>query len=154
MRPKRSIFQPGQQDQCEMGWCAVFQSTGLTFHTLVSSTSLNLKPTAPHCRLLNLVRVQVRSFRKQGHHYDLKIKQEGPVINVIEVIFDALLHFFKYVGRSPVSVHLCPTCNSRLDVMTAGERSDYLTEESIMSCCMGTGTDKGHFAAQDIYELR
>src|SRR5262245_11400508 len=54
---------------------------------------------------------------KECHDYDFEIKKDGPVVDIVQVMFHPALHLLEGVGVAAVAVDLSPTSNARLDVV-------------------------------------
>jgi hypothetical protein len=56
-----------------------------------------------------------------GEEDDPQIEKEGPIVDIVQVVFNAMLHLLERVGLATTSVDLSPARNARLYVVTAGK---------------------------------
>jgi len=63
--------------------------------------------------------IRIAASRKQGHHDDLDIEQERPIIYVVQIALDAPPHLLDGISFSAIAVHLSPAGNAWLDLMAA-----------------------------------
>jgi hypothetical protein len=72
---------------------------------------------------------------------DLQIEPQTPVVDVSEVVFDPGLHRIKRLRRTPQSVYLRPTGNTRLNFMTPHAGFHQILVVLVVSQRMGPRTD-------------
>jgi hypothetical protein len=88
---------------------------------------------------------------------NLQVKPQRPFFNILEIVFNPLLHLLARVELAAQPVNLGPSGNSRFDTMAVGITADEFIEKlSFRPCVQGVRprADDGHRALQDIEELR
>src|SRR5262249_53347400 len=81
------------------------------------------RPDAPR-RAASSICVSVRSRREHGPKHDPQIEPERPVVDVIEIVLDAVAHLLVGVGFAAETVNLRPPRDSRPDVVPTGVERD------------------------------
>jgi hypothetical protein len=61
-----------------------------------------------------LIRVPISEPSKHGHPNDFEVQDQGPILNIVEVVLDSLIDG----GISPPSMHLCPPGDTRWDLVS------------------------------------
>src|SRR5204863_8203610 len=89
-----------------------------------------------------------------GSQKDTQIQPNAPVVDVPEVVFDALLHLREFARFAPATVDLCPPGQARLDVMAKGIIRDELFVFTVVRRGMRARTNKVHFARDHVDKLR
>ena len=70
------------------------------------------------------ISVAVAGGRKHRAGDDLQVEPERPIVDVEQVMLDALAHLFVGVDFAAIAVNLRPAGNARLDVVPAGVQRD------------------------------
>ena len=88
---------------------------------------------------------------------DGDIEEEGPILDVVDVAFDALADFLLRIRLAAPAVDLCPSRDAGLDLVAREVTVDGVMVELV--CGLGLqrvrpGTDERQITAQNIDELR
>src|SRR5450830_8836 len=86
--------------------------------------------------------------------YDLQVQAQRPVANIVQIKFNAPLHFVQRIGFATQTVDLRPAGDAWLDHMTQHVALDLLTVQFVVLYRMWTRSDNTHPTLQDIKELR
>src|SRR4051812_27618899 len=104
-----------------------------------------------HCSLLIAsIRVAVAEDEDDGFGDDLQVEEEGPVLDVVEVVAGALLD----ARVAAEAVHLRPAGESRLLAVAAGVARDGLRELIDEVGPLRARADDANLAQEDVDELR
>src|SRR5882672_1343980 len=87
------------------------------------------------------------------HHY-LQIELQGPISQVIEIMFDARLHLVERVGFPAQTVDLRQTRDPRLDFVTDHVALDEAAVHLVVRHRVGAWADHAHAALQHVEKLR
>ena len=90
--------------------------------------------------------------RAEGVEQDLEVEPPGAVPQVVEVILQAAQHLFHRVRISVVE--RCVRGNSGTDLIEVGVTYVVLHDLVDVELAFGSGTDKGHIAAEYGPQLR
>src|SRR5262245_65454622 len=85
--------------------------------------------------------------------YDLQVKPQRPVLNVIEIHLDTPAHLFGILGWSTQSMDLRPSREARLDTMPAGVAIEALVIVVVVLQCVRAWPHQGHLPTHNIDEL-
>src|SRR5258706_198845 len=99
------------------------------------------------------IRIAIEKHQPDGTHNDLQIESQGPVAQILEVVFDPCLHLLDGVSLPPVTVDLRPAGDARLHLVTNHVRLDQATVFLIVSDRMRPRPDDAHPALQHIEKL-
>lgn len=102
----------------------------------------------------NSVRVFTTEAMNERPKYDLEINPKRPMLNVIQIVIDALAHFLNIFCGTTKTVDLRPTSYSGLYTMSLHIGVDLLAVVFVVLNCMRPGSDNRHIASQNIDELR
>ena len=91
---------------------------------------------------------------KDGPNDDLDIKPQRPVINVIQVVVDALAHLLDILSRPPKTVDLRPTRNTGSDSMPLHVGVNLLPIVLIVFNGVRARSNNRHITKQHIEKLR
>src|SRR2546423_4003368 len=86
---------------------------------------------------------------QDGHHHDLQVEPERPVLDVVVVP----LHSIDERGLPSQAVDLRPAGDARLDAMTVLVAMDRLLEQGDDVVALGSRADHGHVSSQNVDEL-
>jgi hypothetical protein len=96
----------------------------------------------------------MRRGGNDGAKQDMKIEHKRPIVDVIEVVVDALLHLLVSVGLSPIAMNLRPSGDAGFDVVPPGVEGDATLVLPIVSQRMRARPDERHVALDDVEQLR
>ncbi len=85
---------------------------------------------------------------------DLNVEQGRPVFHIPKVVSSTVVALFFGIGGASPSIHLCPTGNARLEVMTDHVVINFALHHFIEEDTVGAGAYHAHIAQQYIDELR
>src|SRR4051812_22426918 len=106
-----------------------------------------MKPAAPVTTVLGIA-LENSSDEREPH--DLEIEGDGPVFDVVQVVFDSL--FERRI--TPPSVHLGPAGNSGFHLVAKHVLRNAVLELLDEKRPFGTRSDDRHVAAEHVPELR
>src|SRR5260370_403516 len=116
-----------------------------------------MKPAAPVITALGIVRPQALGLERgtlesanQREPHNLDVEAHRPVLDVVEVVLDALL---ERCVAAP-AVHLRPPCDACLDLVAEHVLRNAAVELLAEIRTLGPRTDDRHVAAQHVPELR
>src|SRR5712692_8736110 len=95
------------------------------------------------------VRIPIAEPFPKRQPEDLEVHGKRPVLQVIEVVFDA----FRNRGIAAQAIHLCPAGNPRLQEMSHIITFDFLAKPVHEKRTFGSRPDQAHIPAKDIPEL-
>src|SRR5580765_4567512 len=88
-------------------------------------------------RLLNSISVLVLGHQRQRRlEQNVEVEQHGPVLDVIEIEFDALLNLLVGVDLAAPAVDLCPAGDARLDAVAREIAVDGLVEQPALQLAL------------------
>lgn len=96
-----------------------------------------------------LISIFVSEYTEYGHQNDLHIHAEGPVFDVVKVVFDASF----YGGIASVAVDLCPACDAGAYLVFDHVAGDIFFEFVYEEGAFGSRAYYGHIADEDVEEL-
>ena len=89
----------------------------------------------------------------RGSQENNQIQPDAPVVDVFDIRLNPSRHLLDRLCFPPISPYLGEPSNSRLDIMTS-EIVVYLARILlVMLDGMGSGSNQGHFPAEDVDEL-
>ena len=96
------------------------------------------------------VRIFIDEPFEQGHDQDLDVHQVGPVLDVVEVVFDSLPDG----GIAAVAIHLSPAGDAGTDLMLDVVAGNLLLELLDEEGTLRARPDQTHVTLEDIEDLR
>src|SRR5215470_9210543 len=106
-------------------------------------------PTSPRRSAITSIRVPVEEDADDGEPDDLEIEPEGPALDVLDVVLDALLER----GVAAQAVDLGPTGDPRLHLVAEHVAGHGLAEPLDEDRPLRTRPHHAHLAAQHVDEL-
>src|SRR5579883_3632359 len=93
-----------------------------------------------------LIRVGMRLPRKQGQRENFKVQPERPIVDIVEVVFDAPAHLVVAGDLAAEAADLRPAGNARLDVVPARILGDAPFVKLVMRKGVRPWPDQRHVA--------
>src|ERR1051326_223966 len=100
------------------------------------------------------IRVRVCRRRQHRAHDDFQIQPQRPVVDVEQVVLDALAHLVFGVDGAAEAVDLGPAGDARLDVVAAAREADALLVFAVVRQRVRPRPDQRHVADQHVEQLR
>src|SRR5271169_407679 len=100
------------------------------------------------------IRVAVRARRKERHQDDLHVQPQRPVVDIIEIVLEPLVHVVIVGDFAAMTPDLRPARDARLDVVPAGITREPFDIALVVRERVRARTDDRHFADEDIDQLR
>ena len=85
---------------------------------------------------------------------DLDVQPQRPLVDVVEVLGDAQLHFFHRLGFTPMPGDLGQPGDARLEAMTSHVGAHLAGVINVVGDGMRARADQGHLAEQHVEQLR
>src|SRR5690606_41009748 len=104
-------------------------------------------------RSLQLIGILAAKALEDRLQHDLDVPQQRPVPDVMQVVFDAFLHFLQGIGFTPPAVDLRPAGDTWLDLVAQHVALDLFPVELVVGHRMGSRPHDRHAALQHIEEL-
>src|SRR3569623_1357338 len=99
-------------------------------------------------------RVPPRGRMDDGENDDPDVEEERPVVDVVDVVYDATFDRGARRGLAAEAMDLRPACNPRLDALAMGIDGELLAQLLVVRDGVWAGADEAHLAAQHVDELR
>src|SRR5262249_20357700 len=97
--------------------------------------------------------VLIGGAREHRADDDFQIEPERPIVDVIQIVLDALSHLVVGVGLAAIAVDLRPAGDARPDVMTPRITRNALLVFAIVRQRVRSWADQRHIASEYIKEL-
>ena len=101
-------------------------------------------------QIIDLVGIFIEKAAEDRHEHDPEVEPDRPVLDVVEVTFDALLN----AGIAPPAIDLRPARDPGLGLMAQVIARNLLAEIINKHGALWSWTDQAHVAREDVKKLR
>lgn len=124
----------------------------LWLHFVLLSMAVGIGKVVNQCYLLMLSELFSRYNLKERHPKNLDVKSPGAVLQIEEIVAQAAEHLLDGIGIAVVEGGVGG--DPRTDLVEVAITGIALHDLVDVELALGTGTDKGHLATEDVPELR